>query len=138
MKSHRHLLHLQTKEREAVIDISRDVAKALEASGIREGLCLVYPLHTSSTVFLNDSDPSVTVDLMNLLRRLVPRGAGYLHDEVDHKRNADGHLRQVLAGHHLVLPVSEGRLDLGSYQTLYYGEFDGGRPKEVLVKILGI
>lgn len=137
MKSHRQLLHLRTEGREGVVDISDDVARALAESGIREGLCLVYPMHTSSTVFLNDSDPSVTTDVMDVLRRLVPRAAGYHHDRVDPKENADGHVRQVLAGHHLVLPVTEGRLDLGTYQTLYYGEFDGGRPKEVLVKIIG-
>jgi secondary thiamine-phosphate synthase enzyme len=137
MKSHRKIIELRTEEREEIVNISREVHAAVRASGIQEGLCLVYPLHTSSAVFLNDSDSSVTLDTADVLRRLVPAAAGYRHDDVDPKANADGHIKQVLVGHHLVLPVTEGALDFGTYQTVYYAEFDGGRVKEVLVKIIG-
>lgn len=137
MKNHREEIEIRTTTKEAILDITAEVARIVRASGIREGLALVISRHTSSGVFLNDSDFSITADAAELLRALVPPGAGYRHDETDPKRNADGHLKAALFGHGLTLAVSGGKLDLGAYQTIYYAEFDGGRPKGTLVKIIG-
>ena len=137
MKSFRKELTFMTDEAEAVIEITGQCRQALAESGIREGLVLIFPLHTSSCVFISDSDSSVALDYQDLVARLVPRGAGYRHDEVDFKKNAHGHLISVLTGHHVCCPITDGAFDFGSYHTLYYLELDGRRPKEVLVKIIG-
>ena len=89
-----------------------------------------------AAVYLSDSDRSLTGDFGELLTRLIPEGA-YQHNLSDDKQNATAHLKSLLTGHHLVLPVTEGSLDLGVYQTVYYAEFDGQRDKEILVKVIG-
>ncbi len=137
MRSHRKLLRFQTRKRTEIIDITAEVEGEVLKSGIREGLALIYPMHTSAAVYVSDSDRALTGDLESLLARVVPRGAGYAHDAADPKGNADGHLKAILCGHHVTLPVHAGRLDLGTWQTLYYAEFDGRRDKEVQVRILG-
>lgn len=137
MKSFRKVIHFETSQREEVINVSRECRRALEESGIQEGLALIFPLHTSSCVFISDSDPGISEDYRDLAAKLVPACAGYRHDEVDYKKNADGHLKSVLTGHHVVCPVTEGAFDFGAYHTLYYLELDGKRPKEILVKIIG-
>ncbi|HNW91529.1 MAG TPA: secondary thiamine-phosphate synthase enzyme YjbQ [bacterium] len=137
MKHHRVVITQTTKQREEIVNITREVEKAVRGSGIREGLCLVFPHHTSSAVFLTDSDESVALDLADVLQKCAPAGAGYRHDENDYKKNADGHIKAAMLGHHICLPVSDGQLDFGAYQTVYYAEFDGQRPKEILIKIIG-
>ncbi len=138
MKSHRKLLWFQTQARTEIIDITEEVDAAVRESGISEGLALIYPMHTSAAVYVSDSDRALTEDLASLLARLAPPGAGYAHDASDPKGNADGHLKAILCGHHVSVPVSEGRLDLGTWQCVYYAEFDGQRDKEVQVRILGV
>jgi len=137
MKSFRKELAFNTGRSEEVIDITSDCRAALKESGVREGLALIFPLHTSSCVFITDSDPGAAEDYRELLDRLVPAGAGYRHDETDHKKNAHSHLRAIITGHHITCPVSDGRFDFGTYHTIYYLELDGRRKKEVLVKIIG-
>ena len=137
MRSYRKELTFVTDEPEEVINITRQCHQALADSGIREGLALIFPLHTSSCVFISDSDSSVAEDYRDVMARLIPPRAGYRHDEVDYKRNAHGHLQAVITGHHVTCPVTEGRFDFGAYHTIYYLELDGQRPKEVLVKIIG-
>ena len=137
MKSHRKELWFHIPTRRAFINITPQVEECLRESGIREGLCLVFPLHTSSAVFISDSDHGVALDYADVLTRLVPPGAGYRHDEADYKKNAHGHLRAVLTGHHITCPVTAGAFDFGTYHTVYYLELDGQRPKEVLIKIIG-
>lgn len=137
MKSARELLIMNTPQKRQVVNITLLVEKAIGTSGIKEGMALIYPMHTSSTVYISDSDWSLTEDLDDLLEKIAPAGAGYRHDETDYKKNAEGHLQAILTGHHIVLPVTDGRLDLGTYQTIYYFEFDGGREKEILVKVIG-
>ncbi len=137
MKSYRQVITQTTRQREAIVNITRAVEQAVRDSGIREGLCLVFPHHTSSAVFLTDSDEAVALDLADVLKQCAPCGAGYRHDENDHKRNADGHIKAAMLGHHICLPVTGGRLDFGAYQTVYYAEFDGQRPKEILIKLIG-
>lgn len=137
MKTFRKELHFFTKRTAEIIDITREAQLALTDSGIAEGLMLVYPMHTSSAVYLSDSDTSLTLDFADLLDELVPQAKHWRHDETDYKKNAAGHLKAILAGHSITLPVTAGELDLGTYQTVYYFEFDGQREKEVLIKIIG-
>ena len=137
MKSHTKIISMKTDRREETVDITGFVADALKESGVIDGIALVTPLHTSCAVYISDSDRGLQEDLSSVLSSLVPEGKGYLHDRSDPKSNAHGHIRAVLAGHHVTVPVSEGRMELGSYGTIYYAEFDGRREKEVLVKIIG-
>jgi len=137
VKHYRCMITCCTAKKEEVLNISQKVHDCVAKSGIKEGLALVYPLHTSSAVYINDSDTALVGDMEKVLAGLVPEGAGYAHDETDCKKNAHGHLRATLAGHHVVMPLTDGELDLGAYQTIYYAEFDGRRDKEVLVKIIG-
>ena len=94
-------------------------------------------MHTTSGVFINDIDYSLTEDIVDFMEKLVPENANYRHNG-PHEANADGHIRQLLAGHHITLPVCRGKLFTGGYQTIYYAEYDGQRKKEVLVKIIGM
>lgn len=137
MKAHRETIHVQTQDREEIINITSAVERACTKSGIREGLALVFPHHTSAAVYISDSDGNLTEDLRRVLAELVPEGRPYAHDKSDAKRNAHAHLRATLAGHHCVVPVTDGKLDLGRFQTIYYAEFDGKRRKEIVVKIIG-
>ncbi len=137
MKSFRQLYRIKTSEKQEVVDITGKVSEALDASGVKEGLLLVFPHHTSSAVYVSDSDTSLALDYLDVADRLVPDASGYRHDETDFKRNAAAHIKATITGHGVVLPVTEGRLDLGLYQTVYYAEFDGRREKVFLVKVIG-
>jgi len=137
MKSHKDLIHITTKSKEEIVNITPQVQKICRVSGIKEGMALVFPYHTSSAVYISDSDRGITSDLLKILKKAAPPSDNYVHDDADPKKNADGHLKSTLTGHHIVIPISNGRLDLGQYQTIYYAEFDGMREKEVLVKVIG-
>jgi len=136
MKAYRDFIKITTEKKVEVRDITREISQILEKSGIQEGLVLLFPHHTSAAVYLSDSDASLTEDVMALMEHLVP-GGEYKHDLIDAKKNARAHLMSLLAGHNLTIPVTEGSLDLGVYQTIYYAEFDGQREKEILVKVVG-
>lgn len=137
MPTYRAEITLCTKEREEIVDITGHVAEAVKKSGIRDGVALVFPHHTSSAVYISDSDRALTGDFSGILSELAPAGREYAHDVTDYKKNAYGHIRANLAGHHIMIPITGGRPDLGVYQTIYYAEFDGRREKEVVVKIVG-
>jgi secondary thiamine-phosphate synthase enzyme len=137
MPTHRVEIKLCTKEREEIIDITGNVVEAVRDSGIRDGIALVFPHHTSSAVYISDSDRSLTDDFSAILSEVAPEGRGYAHDLTDYKKNAHGHIRANIAGHHIMIPITAGRPDLGVYQTIYYAEFDGMREKEIIIKIVG-
>ena len=137
MKTYRRVIEIITDKKEGVIDITERVMEILKESGIKEGFCLVFSLHTSSGVYISDSDYNLTYDLLNILNDLLPRNKEYLHNKVDYKKNATAHLKTILTSHHVLLPITNGNLDLGLYHTIYYAEFDGRRKKEILVKIIG-
>ena len=124
MPTFRAEITLCTKERVEIVDITGQVEDACRTSGIREGIALVFPHHTSSAVYISDSDRSLTGDFSSILSELAPEDRDYAHDLTDYKKNAFG-------------PVTGGRLDLGRFQTIYYAEFDGRRDKEIIVKIVG-
>lgn len=136
MKTHRDIIKITTDDCREVRDITAEVSQIIARSGFADGIVLLFPHTTSAAVYLADSDSSLSKDFSGLMDRLVPEGA-YQHDLSDSRKNARAHLMSQLAGHNLTLPVTEGSLDLGVYQRVYYAEFDGKRSKEILVKVLG-
>jgi secondary thiamine-phosphate synthase enzyme len=136
MKNYRDFIRITSTDRLEVLDITTEVSRVLAASGIQDGMALVFPHHTSCAVYLSDSDRNLTEDFKTLLGQLVPDGV-YKHDLADDKKNARAHLMSLIAGPNLTLPVTEGSLDLGVYQRVYYAEFDGQREKEILIKVIG-
>ena len=137
MSTFRTEIRICTDNRVEIVDITHQVIDACDRSGIRDGFALVLPHHTSSAVYISDSDTSLTGDFSSILAELVPENRDYAHDLTDYKKNAFGHIRANLAGHHIIIPVTGGRPDLGVYQTIYYAEFDGKREKEIVIKIVG-
>jgi len=143
MKSHRAELWFELPERRGFVNITSDVERALEQSGIREGLCLVNAMHITASVFVNDDERGLHADYERWLERLAPfdagadpRRGGYLHNRTG-EDNADAHLKRQVMGREVVVAVTAGRLDFGPWEQIFYGEFDGGRRKRVLVKIVG-
>lgn len=138
MKSFRKELWFEARSRRAFFNITPDVSACLEASGIREGLCLVNAMHISASVFINDEESGLHADLEKWLEDLAPEKphAQYLHNRTG-EDNADAHLKRTLMGREVVVAVTDGRLDFGPWEQIFYGEFDGGRRKRVLIKIIG-
>ena len=137
MKSYRKELWFQTSTRRAFINITGDVEACLRESGIREGLVLVNAMHITASVFINDDEPGLHHDYEKWLERLAP------HEPVGQYRhnvgedNADAHMKRQVMGREVVVAVTEGRLDFGTWERSLYGEFDRRRRKRVLVKIIG-
>ncbi|EIQ01978.1 secondary thiamine-phosphate synthase enzyme [Opitutaceae bacterium TAV1] len=138
MKSFRKELWFDIKRRREFINITPEVEACLRESGIREGLCLVNAMHISASVFINDDESGLHADFERWLEKLAPEKP-YSH--YDHNRtgedNADAHLKRTIMGREVVVAVTEGRLDFGPWEQIFYGEFDGLRRKRVLVKIIG-
>lgn len=138
MKSYRKELFFHTKTRRAYINITPQVKAALAESGIREGFCLVNAMHITASVFINDDESGLHRDFERWLEKLAPEKP---HDQYDHNTfedNADAHLKRSVMGREVVVAVTEGKLDLGTWEQIFYGEFDGMREKRVLVKIIGV
>jgi secondary thiamine-phosphate synthase enzyme len=137
MKSHRKELWFQIPHRRAFLNITPDVQRCLAESGIREGLCLVNAMHISASVFINDDESGLHADFEKWLEKLAPEQphSQYAHNGAED--NADAHLKRTIMGREVVVAVTEGRLDFGPWEQIFYGEFDGLRKKRVLVKILG-
>ena len=143
MKSHRKELWFETPERRAYLNITHKVVDALKESGIQEGLCLVNAMHITASVFVNDDESGLHEDYERWLEGLAPFNAGgdperggYRHNRTG-EDNADAHLKRQVMGREVVVAVTAGRLDFGPWEQIFYGEFDGGRRKRVLVKIIG-
>ncbi len=138
MRSYRKELWFQTPTRRAFVNITRDVESALRESGIREGLCLVNAMHITASVFINDDESGLHQDYERWLQELAPHEP---IDRYDHNRtgedNGDAHLKRQIMGRSVTVAVSEGRLDFGPWEQIFYGEFDGRRKKRVLIKIIG-
>jgi len=131
-------LWFETAERVAFLNVTPQVADCVQRSGVREGLCLVNAMHISASVFINDDEPGLHADFRTFLERLVPYGPidQYRHNDTG-EDNADAHLRRQLFGREVVVAITEGALDFGPWEQIFYGEFDGRRRKRVLVKIIG-
>lgn len=138
MKSYRKELWIECPQRRALINITMRVVQCLRDSGIREGLCLVNAMHITASVFINDDEPGLHDDYERWLEKLAPEKP---HQQYDHNRtgedNADAHLKRTLMGREVVVAVTDGKLDFGPWEQIFYGEFDGRRKKRVLVKIIG-
>jgi len=128
-------LTVKTERRVQLVDITDDVREAVEGSGIREGIVHVYSRHTTAGVIVNEPESGLLKDVVNKLEDLVPEGAGYEHDKVDN--NADAHLRAILLGSSVTLPVSDGAPVLGTWQSVLFVELDGPRTRRVLVTVVG-
>ncbi|MEW6524989.1 MAG: secondary thiamine-phosphate synthase enzyme YjbQ [Bacillota bacterium] len=137
MQSHTEYLTVNTKTRQEYLNITAQVRSAVEKSGIREGMCLVSAMHITAGVFVNDDEPGFWHDLDAMLERLAPLGAGYCHHQTG-EDNGDAHLKSILVHHQVVVPVTSGQLDLGTWQRVFYAEFDGRRPKRVIIKVMGV
>lgn len=137
MKSFRKELWFETAQRRQFVLITPQVQSALAESGIREGLCLVNAMHITASVFINDDESGLHADLERWLEKLAPEKphAQYAHNGAED--NADAHLKRTVMGREVVVAVTHGRLDLGPWEQVFYGEFDGRRRKRVLVKIVG-
>ena len=137
MKSYRKELGIHAKTRRAFANITPQVEAALAESGIREGLCLVNAMHITASVFVNDHESGLHRDFEKWLERLAPEMP---HDQYAHnvyEDNADAHMKRSVMGRETVVAITEGRLDFGTWEQIFYGEFDGMREKRVLVKIIG-
>jgi secondary thiamine-phosphate synthase enzyme len=138
MKSYRQELWFKIPTRRGFKNITRQVQEAINESGIQEGLCLVNAMHITASVFINDDESGLHQDYENWLERLAPHAP---LDQYRHNRtgedNADAHLKRQVMGREVVVAVTNGRLDFGPWEQIFYGEVDGRRPKRVLVKIIG-
>ncbi|MGD9535737.1 MAG: secondary thiamine-phosphate synthase enzyme YjbQ [Alphaproteobacteria bacterium] len=138
MRSFRREITLNLPSRTGFVNITREVEVCLRESGIREGIALVNPMHITASVFINDDEHGLHQDYERVLERLVPHGPieQYRHNDTG-EDNADAHIKRQLMGREAVVAVTEGRLDFGTWEQIFYGEFDGRRPKRVLIKIIG-
>lgn len=138
MKSYRKELWFNTASRRELINITGHVNEALRESGIKEGLCLVNAMHISASVFINDDESGLHNDFEAWLEELAPEKpySRYRHNDGS-EDNADAHLKRTIMGREIVAAVTEGELDFGPWEQIFYGEFDGKRRKRVLVKIIG-
>jgi secondary thiamine-phosphate synthase enzyme len=138
MKSYRKELTLELPTRRGFVNITPQVEACLGESGIQEGLVLVNPMHITASVYINDDESGLLHDYEVLLERLAPHEpvSQYWHNRTG-EDNADAHLKRQLMGREVVVAVTKGRLDFGTWEQIFYGEFDGRRRKRVLVKIIG-
>ena len=139
MKHHRATITLNVPSRMDFVNITSEVEKALRASGVKEGLCLVNAMHITASVFINDDEPGLHEDYKRWLEELAPFDASparYRHNRTG-EDNADAHHKRQIMGREVVVAVTAGKLDFGPWEQIFYGEFDGKRSKRVLIKIIG-
>ncbi len=137
MRHFRKELHFQTNQRREYINITPQVQRCLDESGIREGLCLVNSMHITSSVFINDDESGLHNDFEVWLERLAPEKPYAQYQHNGYEDNADAHLKRQVMGREVVVAVTCGKLDLGTWEQVFYGEYDGKRSKRVLVKVIG-
>ena len=136
MKSYREELWFKTQTRRAYLNITQQVEAAVKKSGVQEGVVLVNAMHITASVYINDDEPGLLKDYDRFLETLVPQGATYRHNETG-EDNGDAHIKRQLLGQQVTLAITKGELDFGPWEQVFYGEFDGRRPKRVLVKVIG-
>ncbi len=136
MKSMTEYLVFNTKKQREYINITPEVEKVLGKSGIKEGLVLVSAMHITAGIYINDAEPGIIQDIDDWLDNLAPKGPDYRHHRTG-EVNGDAHLKSLLIHHEVIVPVTDGRLDFGPWQQIYYAEFDGQRRKRVIIKAIG-
>ncbi len=136
MKSHTDYLWFTTTDRRDLINITDEVSRRVRDSGVREGFCLVSAMHITAGIWVNDNEPGLWQDFWEMLESLAPYRADYRH-HLTGEDNGDAHLKRSLIHHQAILPVTDGKLDLGPWEQVFYAEFDGRRRKRVVIKIIG-
>ncbi|MDZ7671664.1 MAG: secondary thiamine-phosphate synthase enzyme YjbQ [Halanaerobiales bacterium] len=137
MKSLREYLWFNTNNRVELINITDEVRQVVKKSGIKEGLCLVNAMHITASVFINDDEPGLHNDYKKWLEELAPHEPISQYEHNGFEENADAHLKRQIMGREVVVAITEGKLDFGPWEQIFYGEFDGKRKKRVLVKVIG-
>lgn len=137
MKSHTEYLKFETRKRQEMVHITPQIEEIVKKSRVRDGLCFVSPMHITAAIYVNDHESGLIEDIEKWLEELAPAKPGYKHHQTG-EDNADAHLKSLLLHHETTLPVTSGKLDLGTWQRVFYAEFDGQRPKRVIVKVLGL
>jgi len=138
MTTHTHYLWFETKRRQEILDITDEVAEQVQVSRVQEGLVLVSAMHISASVFVNDHESGLWHDILKWLEETIAPWAPdrYQHNQTG-EDNAAAHLRSLTIGHEVIVPITRGALDLGPWQRVFYGEWDGQRRKRVVIKVLG-
>ena len=137
MRSHTEYLSFETRKRREMVHITDEVEQIVKRSGVQDGLCFVSPMHITAAVYVNDLESGLIEDIGRWLEQLAPERPDYKHHQTG-EDNGDAHLKSLLLHHETTLPVTRGRLDLGTWQRIFYAEFDGQRRKHVIVKVLGV
>jgi secondary thiamine-phosphate synthase enzyme len=137
MKSYRRELWFRTKQRREFINITPQIEQCLRESGVQEGLVLCNAMHITASVFINDDEPGLHQDFETWLEKLAPEKPYTQYRHNTGENNADAHLKRSVMGREVVVAITDGRLDFGPWEQIFYGEFDGLRDKRVLVKIIG-
>lgn len=137
MKCFTDYLYFETKKRHELVNITARLQEITRYSGVQDGICLVSAMHITSAIWVNDEESGLKKDLMQWLEELAPAKPDYLHHQTG-EDNADAHLKRTLLHHQAVLPITQGKLDLGPWEQVFYAEFDGQRKKRCVVKLMGI
>ncbi len=137
MKTYRKELWFNTPHRRDFINITGEIEQCVAESGVREGMCLVNAMHITASVFINDDEPGLHQDFETWLEKLAPEKPYSQYHHNGYEDNADAHLKRTIMGREVVVAITEGSLDFGPWEQIFYGEFDGKRKKRVLVKIIG-
>ena len=137
MKSHRKILTVHTKSRREYINITPRVEEALAESGIKEGMCLVNAMHITASVYINDDEQGLLKDYDDWLEGLAPHEPVSRYRHNGYEDNGDAHLKRQVMGREVVIAVTEGKLDFGPWEQIFYAEFDGRRDKRIMIKIIG-
>ena len=137
MKSYRSVLEFDLPQRRQFVNITPQVEQALKESGVREGLCLVNAMNITASVFINDDESGLHADFEKWLERLAPEKPYSQYAHNGYEDNADAHMKRTVMGREVVVAVTDGRLDFGTWEQIFYGEFDGKRKKRGLIKIIG-
>jgi secondary thiamine-phosphate synthase enzyme len=133
---HTDYLWFNTKARQEFVRITDQVAAIVDKSGVTEGMVLVSAMHITAAVYVNDWEDGLISDFQEWLEKLAPAGRPYRHHQTG-EDNADAHLKRTLMGHQVIVPITQGKLDLGPWEQIFYAEFDGQRRKRVIVKVMG-
>jgi secondary thiamine-phosphate synthase enzyme len=137
MRSYTEYLVFNTEKRYDIINITPHVGKAVEKSGIKEGLCLVNAMHITASVFINDDESGLHKDILDWVEKLAPYGKDRYRHNMTGEDNGDAHLKRAIMGREVVVAITKGKMDFGPWEQIFYGEFDGQRKKRVLVKVIG-
>jgi len=136
LKTFTEYLYMETKKKREYINITDKIEELVKQSDIEDGMALVSAMHITAGVYVNDAESGLIQDIDDWLQKLAPEGPEYRHHRTG-ETNGDAHLKNLLVGHQIILPITKRRLDLGPWQQVYYAEFDGKRRKRIVVKVMG-